>query len=131
MLIMYLFIAHVTMKCEFPLDADVTIPGTVIASPNHPNAYEPYTDCRATITFTKRILLRFLKFDIGEMETCSDNLIIYDESFGQIGPKLCNGANPTEIESIGNEIRIEFYTDRMTHRTGFQIQVLEIGRQIL
>ena len=128
---MHLFIALVTIDCDLPYDADVTTPGTLIQSPNYPSSYEPGKDCRTTITFSTRILLRFLYFDVEEVADCDyDYLIIYDgpdDSSSQIGTKLCGNTNPTEIESSGTTIHILFHTDSSEQRDGFQIQVLEFG----
>ena len=128
---MHLFIALVTIDCDLPYDADVTTPGTLIQSPNYPSSYEPGKDCRTTITFSNRILLRFLYFDVEEVADCDyDYLIIYDgpdDSSSQIGTKLCGNTNPTEIESSGTTIHILFHTDSSEQRDGFQIQVLEFG----
>ena len=128
---MHLFIALVTIDCDLPYDADVTTPGTLIQSPNYPSSYEPGKDCRTTITFSNRILLRFLYFDVEEVADCDyDYLIIYDgpdDSSSQIETKLCGNTNPTEIESSGTTIHILFHTDSSEQRDGFQIQVLEFG----
>ena len=132
---MHLFIALVTIDCDLPYDADVTTPGTLIQSPNYPSSYEPGKDCRTTITFSNRILLRFLYFDVEEVADCDyDYLIIYDgpdDSSSQIGTKLCGNTNPTEIESSGTTIHILFHTDSSEQRDGFQIQVLEFGMIII
>ena len=132
---MHLFIALVTIDCDLPYDAEVTTPGTLIQSPNYPSSYEPGKDCRTTITFSNRILLRFLYFDVEEVADCDyDYLIIYDgpdDSSSQIGTKLCGNTNPTEIESSGTTIHILFHTDSSEQRDGFQIQVLEFGMLII
>ena len=132
---MHLFIGLVTIDCDSPYDTEVTTPGTLIQSPNYPSSYEPEKDCRTTITFSKRILLRFLYFDIEEDSNCDyDYLIIYDgpdDSSSQIGTKLCGNTNPTEIESSGTTIHILFHTDSSEQRDGFQIQVLEFGKIII
>ena len=132
---MHLFIALVTIDCDLPYDAEVTTPGSFIQSPNYPSSYEPGKDFRTTITFSTRILLRFLYFDVEEVADCDyDYLIIYDgpdDSSSQIGTKLCGNTNPTEIESSGTTIHILFHTDSSEQRDGFQIQVLEFGKIII
>ena len=132
---MYLFIGLVTIDCDSPYDTEVTTPGTLIQSPNYPSSYEPGKDCRTTITFSNRILLRFLYFDVEEVADCDyDYLIIYDgpdDSSSQIETKLCGNTNPTEIESSGTTIHILFHTDSSEQRGGFQIQVLEFGMIII
>ena len=132
---MHLFIAVVTIDCDLPYDAEVTTPGTLIQSPNYPSSYEPGKDCRTKITFSTRILLRFLYFDVEEVADCDyDYLIIYDgpdDSSSQIETKLCGNTNPTEIESSGTTIHILFHTDSSEQRDGFQIQVLEFGKIII
>ena len=128
---MHLITGLLTIDCASPYDAPVTTPGSVIQSPNYPSSYEPGKDCRTKITFSTRILLRFLYFDVEEVADCDyDYLIIYDgpdDSSSQIGTKLCGNTNPTEIESSGTTIHILFHTDSSEQRDGFQIQVLEFG----
>ena len=134
---MHLFIALVTIDCDLPYDAEVTTPGTLIQSPNYPSSYEPGKDCRTTITFSNRILLRFLYFDVEEDLYCDkDYLIIYDGPddrnwSSQMITKLCGNTNPTEIESSGTTIHILFHTDSSEQRDGFRIQVLEFGKIII
>ena len=132
---LHLIIVVITIDCDSPYDTEVTIPGSIIRSPNYPNAYERGKDCRTTIRFSNRILLRFLSFDVEEHSDCDyDYLIIYDgpdDSSSQIGTKLCGNTNPTEIESSGTTIHILFHTDSSEQRDGFQIQVLEFGKIII
>ena len=123
------------MNCDSPFHTKVTVPGTIIRSPNYPSSYEPGKDCRTTIRFSRRILLRFLNFDVEHHGSCSFGyLIIYDgpdDSSGQIGTKMCGSTKPTEIESSGNTMHILFHTDSGTEGTGFQIQILETGMFII
>ena len=127
------------MDCDSPYDTEVTTPGSIIQSPNYPSPYEPGQDCRTTIRFSNRILLRFLNFDVEDDSSCDyDYLIIYDgpdDTTSQIGAKLCGNTKPTEIKSSGNTVHILFHTDgdaQFRGKTGgFQIQILEIGRLII
>ena len=122
------------MDCESPYDTEVTTSGSIIQSPNYPSPYEPGKDCRTTIRFSNRILLRFLNFEVEYDTDCDkDYFIIYegpDDTSSQIGAKLCGNIKPTEIKSSGNTMHIQFHTDGDTEETGFQIQILEIGMLI-
>ena len=119
------------MDCDSPYDTEVTTPGSIIQSPNYPSPYEPRKDCRTTIRFSNGILLRFLYFDVELDSSCrGDYLIIYDgpdDTSSQIGTKLCGNTKPTEIESSGNTMHIQFHTDSNLQETGFVIQILDIG----
>ena len=134
---MHLFIGLVTIDCDSPYDTEVTTPGSIIQSPNYPSSYEREKDCRTTIRFSNRVLLRFLNFDVEKHEDkiCEyDYLIIYDgpdDSSTQIGTKLCGNTKPAEVESSGNTVHILFHTDDYTQKAGFRIQILEIGRLII
>ena len=123
------------MNCDSPFHTKVTVPGTIIRSPNYPSSYEPGKDCRTTIRFSRRILLRFLNFDVEYDSSCGyDYLIIYDgpdDTTSQIGAKLCGNTKPTEIKSSGNTMHIQFHTDGRTEESGFQIQILDIGMLIM
>ena len=123
------------MDCDSPYDTEFTTSGSIVQSPNYPISYEPSKDCRTTIRFSNRILLRFLNFDVEYHYSCSDDyLIIYDgpdDTSSQIGAKLCGNTKPREIKSFGNTMHIQFHTDRNTEATGFQIQILEIGMLII
>ena len=120
------------MDCDSPYDTEVTTSGSIIQSPNYPSSYEPRKDCRTTIRFSNRILLRFLNFDVEYHYSCSDDyLIIYDgpdDTSSQIGAKLCGNTKPTEIKSSGNTMHIQFHTDGYRDGyTGFRIQILDIS----
>ena len=123
------------MDCDSPYDTEVTTPGSIIQSPNYPSPYKPGKDCRTTIRFSNRILLRFLNLEVEYGSSCHyDYLIIYDgpdDTTSQIGAKLCGNTKPTEIESSGNTMHVQFHTDGTTEKTGFQIQILETGMLIM
>ena len=123
------------MNCDSPFHTKVTVPGTIIRSPNYPSSYEPGKDCRTTIRFSNRIVLRFLNFDVEYHGDCThDYLIIYDgpdDTSSQIGAKLCGDTKPTEIVSSGNTMHIRFHTDGNVQKTGFQIEMIEIGMLIM
>ena len=122
------------MDCDSPYDTEFTTSGSIVQSPNYPSLYEPRKDCRTTIRFSNRILLRFLNFDVEYGNSCMyDYLIIYDgpdDTTSQIGAKLCGNTKPTEIESSGNTMHIQFHTDSNLQETGFVIQILDIGMLI-
>ena len=123
------------MDCDSPYDTEVTTPGSIIQSPNYPSPYEPGKDCLTTIRFSNRILLRFLNFNVEYDSSCDyDYLIIYDgpdDTSSQIGAKLCGDTKPTEIVSSGNTMHIRFHTDGNVQKTGFQIEMLDIGTLIM
>ena len=123
------------MNCDSPFHTKVTVPGTIIRSPNYPSSYEPGKDCRTTIRFLNRVLLRFLSFDVEKHSSCNyDYLIVYDgpdDSSSQIGTKLCGNTKPTEVESSGNTVHISFHTDGSVQKAGFRIVISEIGRLII
>ena len=132
---MHLFIGLVTIDCDSPYDTEDTTPGSIIQSPNYPNSYESGKDCRITIKFSTSIILRFWNFDVQSCNTSCDcdYLIIYDgpdDTSSQIGTKLCGNTKPTEIESSGNTMHIQFHTDSNLQETGFVIQILDIGMLI-
>ena len=123
------------MDCDSPYDTEFTTSGSIVQSPNYPSSYEPGKDCRTTIRFSNGILLKFLNFDVEYHSSCNyDYLIIYDgpdDTSNPIGTKLCGDTKPTEIESSGNTMHIQFHTDGNIESTGFQIQILEIGMVIV
>ena len=112
----------------------MTVPGTVIISPNHPSDYDSNQNCRTVIRFTpgQTVLLQFLSFNLESSSTCSyDYLQIRDgdtESANLIGSRLCGDQIPNQIVSSGNTLYMSFHTDRETVRSGFKLRV-DVGKK--
>ena len=148
-----LITASESMSCDSQYGNEITIPGTIIASPNYPGSYDLGKDCRTTIKFDEkyRIRLEFLNMDIvhnvdrtngGWKVSCdSEYIMIYDGSSDiprPIVPRLCGYRNPKDVESTGNMLHILFHTDNDTLKypgrfrdsriSGFQIRVVQTGK---
>ena len=119
---------HVSMDCTAPYETEVIIPGTNITSPNYPAEYGNDQDCEITITFTSRIRLLFLAFDLEHSYGCPyDYLRIFDGPSPSSPPlsqegNLCGSTIPQPISSTGNILHILFHSDSSTAKTGFKIQ---------
>ena len=125
--------ASVTINCG-DTPNEVTVPGTLIISPNHPSDYDNSQNCRTVIRFTQgqRVLLQFLSFNLESSSTCSyDYLQIRDgdtESANLIGSNLCGDQIPNQIVSSGNTMYMYFHTDGSTVRSGFKLRV-DVGKK--
>ena len=117
-----------TIDCESPYD-EVTIPGTMIISPDYPNDYDNSKECQLTITFATNAIvsLTFEDFNVEVDSSCDyDYLALHDGnsiSSPIIGTKLC-GTIPagTTMNSTGNVITLHFYSDDSVSATGFRIK---------
>ena len=126
------------IDCSFPYDIEVTVPGTIIISPNHPGDYHSRQDCWITIKFQpgQRVVLQFLKFDIEQdhnSDCTYDYLEIRDRVSSQsnkIGSKLCGTDVPNDIVSTGNVVHILFHTDDGVAKSGFKIKT-GVGKKII
>ena len=111
----------------------MTISGTTITSPNHPNDYRNNQDCRTVIRFAQgqKVYLRFLAFNLEPHPRCnSDWLEIRDgdnENANLIGRKYC-GSESSSILSTRNALFIYFHTDSFFGTSGFKIKVEAIGK---
>ena len=118
----------VTIDCSSPFD-EVVIPGTIIMSPNYPNAYNNSLDCQVTIRFagSDTVLIEFDPvYEIESHSSCS-----YDYLEARDGPsatsaligssKHCGNAAPAPIQSTGNSMTLVFHTDSSVTKTGFKI----------
>ena len=120
------------MDCNSPYD-ELTVPGTIIVSPNHPGSYDNNMDCRIIIKFEQgeKVLLQFLAFDVESHSGCGyDYLEIRDggeSNSNVIGSKLCGGNISNPIISTGNTMYLRFKTDADVTRSGFKIKA-EIGK---
>ena len=134
----------VTINCNSSYDTEVTTHGSIIQSPNYPSSYEPGKNCRITIRFSDRILLRFLDFDVEACsDSCCDYLIVFDGPVAeytswddlndprQMGKKLCGYTNPGKMVSSGTTMHLLFQTDSTQQRNGFRIQALETGKLLI
>ena len=125
--------ATVAIDCDSPFDEEVTVPGTTIISPNHPNDYNNGMDCQIKIRFSagERISIQFLAFDIESNSECAwDWLEIRDGDSADsslLGSKLCGTTNPDSIESTSNTLTLVFHTDSSVIRSGFMIKA-ELGK---
>lgn len=92
-----------------------------IKSPNFPNDYENYENCRWTITVDqgKRIKLEFISFDVENSADCVfDALRIVDTTLTE----LCGLRLPDPYTSSGNTLVLTFKTDGSGADSGFDIR---------
>ena len=127
--------AAVAMDCNSPFDEEVTVPGTTIISPNHPNNYDNGMDCQIKIRFAagQRISIQFLAFHVEPNNQCRwDWLEVRDGDSANsnlLGSKLCGSTNPDPIESTSNTLTLVFHTDSSVVKGGFMIKA-ELGKMI-
>ena len=95
--------------CDSPAGQIITVPGTTIISPNHPNHHDNELLCQTTIRFAEgeKVLLKFIAFNLETRENCAcDFLEIFDgENAGarSLG-KFCGIFKPNPIHSTGNTL---------------------------
>ena len=110
---------------------EITTPGTIIISPNHPNGYENSKDCQISIRFSGRVRIKFEAFNIEDHRSCGyDYLEVRDgegSSSSLIGSRLCGTTIPSAIESSGSSMTLNFHTDGSVVRPGFKI-ITELGK---
>ena len=114
--------------------SNVTVPDTIIKSPNYPDDYPADQDCRTVITFTEeeRVRLQFLAFDLESSSTCNYDWLEVrdgdDASANLTGSRLCGEQIPGSILSSGNSLYIEFNSDEYATESGFKVKVY-IGKE--
>ena len=117
-------------------DTEVTSPGTIIVSPNHPHMYDNDQDCKITVKFGEgqRVATTFLEFDIQDEAQCLfDWLEVRDgdsDTSNLIEPRLCGNKKPEPMMSTTNSLTILFHSDLGIKLSGFMIQV-DIGEKNL
>ena len=119
---------------------NVTIPGTIITSPNFPNNYPNYQDCEMLITMPKGtlVLLDFLSLNIESSWwglSCNDWLEVFDGSDAsvgtdRIGEKICGNETPNQMAASGNTLFISFRSNYAGSSAGFQIKV-DVGMNLI
>ena len=117
-----------TIDCDSPFD-EVTIPGSIIISPYHPNNYDNHMDCQTTIRFAvgQIVTITIEEFAVEAHGTCRwDYLNVYDgnsTTSPMIGSKLCGiGTHVgTKIQATGNAMTILFHTDYSVTKSGFKL----------
>ena len=126
--VLNLIIGKITINCGNTI-SDVTVPGTVITSPNHPHYYPNNQNCSTVIRFSqeRRVLLTFLAFNLDGGTGCNyDWLEIRDgdnANASLIGQILCGNQRPGHIISKGSALYIYFHTDDKGVGSGFEIKV--------
>ena len=104
---------------------EITNPGIIITTPNHPGNYENNQICQVKIRFSGRVRIRFEKFDVETASSCRyDFLEVRDgdsSTSNQIGSKLCGNNIPNPIESSTSSMTLIFHTDGSVVRSGFKI----------
>ena len=122
------------MDCTSPFEMEVTVSGTVILSPNHPNLYENNIDCQTEIRFQsgQTILLEFLRFDIRSFTSLCDGphddwLEIRDDGSSSSPLRLCGTTTPTRYYSTGNELTLVFHSQSVWRGSGFTIRA-DLGK---
>ena len=123
------------MDCTAPFEMEVTVSGTVILSPNHPNLYENNIDCQTEIRFQsgQTILLEFLRFDIRTINSLCDDqysddwLEIRDDGSSSSPIRLCGTTTPTRYYSTGNELTLVFHSQGFGRGSGFTIRA-DLGK---
>ena len=122
----------VTIDCEEPHETkekEITAPGTVIISPNHPDFYPRNADCHAVIRFPQRVRITFQAFDLESFGSCAhDYLEIRDGDSKTRFPnppkliaKLCGTTTPTSVLSTKTAMTLIFHSDSSTSGSGFKI----------
>ena len=116
------------MDCVAPFD-EITIPGTIITSPNYPGNYSNKMECQLTIRFAADEIVKITldEFDVeGEFDRCwYDYLTLYDgdtTSSRIIDKELCGySARGKTFKSTGNVMTLFFKSDDSVTRPGFKI----------
>ena len=115
------------MDCNSPFTQEVTIPGSTIISPNHPNNYDNNQNCQIKIAFAEgqRVLLEFILFDVEHSSACYyDWLEIRDgpsAGSNMLVSNLCGRTIPNPILSTGNSLTLILQTDSSVTGSGFMI----------
>ena len=114
------------MDCSSPFDTDVTVSGTIITSPNHPNLYENSKDCQIRILFddTQRVVIEFLTFNV-RAEDCNDWLHVHDgDSSSSPLVRLCGDSStlPNILYSTGNSLTLVFHSNHYGRESGFMLR---------
>ncbi|XP_033106655.1 uncharacterized protein LOC117108667 [Anneissia japonica] len=95
----------------------------VIMSEQYPSNYANYQDCLILISgqVGSTIVLTFEHFDVELQEDCLyDYLEIRSQNIDKDGAKYCGSSLPPQIESVGNEILLKFFTDASITKSGFK-----------
>ena len=121
------------MNCEEPFD-EVTIPGTIITSPNYPGNYNNRLYCQLTVRFAadEIVAITLDEFDVDDEEKSIfyspcyyDHLTLYDgdtTSSRIIDKALCGrSARGKTFKSTGNVMKLLFKSDYSGSRPGFKI----------
>ena len=115
------------MDCEEPFD-EVTIPGTIITSPNYPRNYGKHMNCQLTVRFAadEIVAITVEDFDVEHSSPCRyDYLTLYDgntTSSRIIAKELCGySARGKTFKSTGNVMTLFFKSDNSVTRPGFKL----------
>ena len=130
----YFVIAPVEIDCDLPFGEEVTLPGSIIVSPNHPGGYGKNQYCETTITFREgqKVVIDFLYFNLEAEALCKyDWLEVRDGPSAKSnllgGSKLCGITSPNAMVSTGNTVTLVFKSDHNVVRSGFKIKA-ELGK---
>ena len=130
--VFFLLLAPITIDCEGTV-TQVTIPETIIQSPNYPNDYLNNQDCKAVVKFAQgqKVFVEFLAFNVEPHTNCSyDWLEIrdgIDSNANLLASRKCENQTLAPIESSGNTLHLHFHTDNSQTRSGFQLRVHNRG----
>ena len=121
------------MICDSSVEEEVTVPGTIIISPNHPSNYGNNQNCQKKIRFGEgqSVLIKFIQFDIEYQTSCIWDWVeirdVPSNSSNQVGSKLCGETIPNPIPSTGNTLTVIFHSDEAGVRSGFKMKA-ELGK---
>uniref|UniRef100_A0A1I8NWD8 Cubilin n=2 Tax=Stomoxys calcitrans TaxID=35570 RepID=A0A1I8NWD8_STOCA len=102
-----------------------------IHSPNYPNIPNPHTECTWKIVapLHKSITLNFFgDFQLGKSgdDSCSEEYVQVNDGATELSPMIgryCGTSKPNSIRSMGNLMRVSYFTDVTEPRKGFQANV--------
>jgi len=114
-----------SVDCGYEVDGTMVTNGTII-SPGFPDNYPEYLNCKWSIKATpgKKILASFSEFDVTASTDCSSDYVVIitgPSAEGGTSSKYCGKAVPSQIESIGEVLEIEFHSNQGDSCRGFSM----------
>ena len=110
---------------------DVSLPGTIIQSPNYPAKYDNNIDCIVMVRLNEGdvVSLELLEFYVHRSFQCEHDFLEIrdgDNHEAKLITKICGSYRPTYFKSSGNTMHMRFHSNAEITRKGFRLKV-EIG----
>lgn len=99
-----------------------------LESPNYPGTYRPNEMCSwyIDVPFYHFISMEFYYFDLEETPNCENDVLEVRESNDYRGSYIrsyCGKYKKLKIDSIGNQMFVEFFTDSSKNGNGFSAAI--------